>query len=47
MQAAHTRHEKAFSSANGYLAAGSGVLLLLGAVYLFAAGGGFSSWLLS
>jgi len=41
MNAAHTRREKAFSSANGYLAAGAGIVLLLGAVYLFqsAAGG--------
>ncbi|RZA35650.1 MAG: SPFH domain-containing protein [Lysobacteraceae bacterium] len=38
MNAAHTRHEKAFSSTNGYLAAGAGIVLLLGAVYLFATG---------
>lgn len=35
MHAAHTRRESAFSSANGYLAAGAGILLLLGALYLF------------
>ena len=28
MNAAHTRRESAFSSANGYLAAGAGILLL-------------------
>jgi len=38
MNPAHTRHEKAFSSANGYLAAGAGIALLLGAVYLFTSG---------
>ena len=35
MQAAHTRRESAFSSANGYLAACAGIVLLLAAVYLF------------
>jgi len=35
MQAAHTRRESAFSSTNGYLAAGAGILLLLAAFYLF------------
>lgn len=38
MHAAHTRHEKAFSSVNGYLAAVAGVVLLLVAVYLFGTG---------
>lgn len=34
MNAAHTRRESAFSSANGYLAASAGVLLLLASFYL-------------
>jgi len=34
MNAAHTRRESAFSSANGYLAACAGILLLLGTFYL-------------
>lgn len=38
MNAAHTRREMAFSSTNGYLAAGAGILLLLGAAYLFKSG---------
>jgi regulator of protease activity HflC (stomatin/prohibitin superfamily) len=38
MNAVHTRSEKPFSSANGYLAAASGVVLLLGAAYLVKAG---------
>ena len=39
MHAAHTRRESAFSSANGYLAAGVGLVLLLGAAFLFLSGG--------
>ncbi len=35
MNAAHTRREIGFSSANGYLAACAGVILLVGAAYLF------------
>lgn len=35
MKAAHTRREMAFSSINGYLSACAGIVLLLGAVYLF------------
>ena len=35
MNASHTRREKAFSSANGYLAACAGIVFLLGAAYLF------------
>jgi len=35
MHAAHTRRESAFSSTNGYLAAGAGIVLLLAAFYLF------------
>jgi len=35
MNGAHTRREKAFSSANGYLAAGAGIILLLGAARVF------------
>ena len=35
MHAAHTRRESAFSSANGYLAACAGILLLLLSAYLF------------
>lgn len=35
MQAAHIRRESAFSSTNGYLAAGAGIVLLLAALYLF------------
>ena len=38
MNASHTRREKAFSSANGYLAACSGIVFLLGAAYLFKTG---------
>jgi regulator of protease activity HflC (stomatin/prohibitin superfamily) len=38
MNASHTRREKAFSSANGYLAACAGILFLLGAAYLFKTG---------
>jgi regulator of protease activity HflC (stomatin/prohibitin superfamily) len=38
MNAAHTRRELAFSSTNGYLAACSGIVLLLGAVFLFKTG---------
>lgn len=38
MNAAHTRREMAFSSVNGYLAACAGIILLLGAVYLFKTG---------
>ena len=37
MKAAHTRRETAFSSANGYLAAGAGIALLAATVYLFLA----------
>ena len=37
MNAAHTRREKSFSSTNGYLAACAGIILLLGAVFLFKA----------
>lgn len=35
MQAAHTRRESAFFSANGYLAASAGIVLLLVALYMF------------
>lgn len=38
MNASHTRREKAFSSANGYLAACAGIVFLLGAAYLFKTG---------
>lgn len=38
MNASHTRREKAFSSANGYLAACAGIVFLLVAVYLFKTG---------
>jgi regulator of protease activity HflC (stomatin/prohibitin superfamily) len=38
MNASHTRREKAFSSSNGYLAAGAGIVFLLGAAYLFKTG---------
>jgi regulator of protease activity HflC (stomatin/prohibitin superfamily) len=38
MNASHTRREKAFSSANGYLAACAGIVSLLVAVYLFKTG---------
>ena len=38
MNASHTRREKAFSSANGYLAACAGIAFLLGAAYLFKTG---------
>lgn len=38
MNAAHTRREMGFSSANGYLAAGTGIALVLVAVYLFKSG---------
>ncbi|MEW7847853.1 SPFH domain-containing protein [Massilia aurea] len=38
MNASHARREKAFSSANGYLAAGAGIVFLLGAAYLFKTG---------
>ncbi|MDY0975059.1 SPFH domain-containing protein [Massilia sp. CFBP9012] len=34
MNAAHTRRESAFASANGYLAAGAGIVLLLASFYL-------------
>jgi regulator of protease activity HflC (stomatin/prohibitin superfamily) len=38
MNTVHTRRETAFSSANGYLAAGAGIVLLLIALYLFKTG---------
>lgn len=38
MNAAHTRREMAFSSTNGYLGAIAGIVLLLGAAYVFKAG---------
>lgn len=38
MNASHTRREKAFFSANGYLAACAGIVFLLGAAYLFKTG---------
>lgn len=38
MNASHTRREKVFSSANGYLAACAGIVFLLGAAYLFKTG---------
>ncbi|MES2318824.1 MAG: SPFH domain-containing protein [Pseudomonadota bacterium] len=38
MKAAHTRRELAFSSTNGYLAACAGVVLVLGALYVFKTG---------
>jgi regulator of protease activity HflC (stomatin/prohibitin superfamily) len=46
MNAAHIRREKAFSSTNGYLAAGAGIALLLLAFYLFNSGTGQTSGLL-
>ncbi|HWW68682.1 MAG TPA: SPFH domain-containing protein [Duganella sp.] len=38
MNAAHTRREMAFSSTNGYLGAVAGIVLLLGAAYVFKTG---------
>ncbi|HEX7985602.1 MAG TPA: SPFH domain-containing protein [Duganella sp.] len=38
MNAAHTRREMAFSSTNGYLGAIAGLVLLLGAAYVFKTG---------
>ncbi|UGQ47942.1 SPFH domain-containing protein [Massilia endophytica] len=38
MSAAHIRRELAFSSTNGYLAAGAGIVLILGAVFLLKTG---------
>ena len=38
MNASHTRREKVFSSANGYLAACAGIVFLIGAAYLFKTG---------
>ena len=38
MNAVHTRREIAFSSMNGYLAACAGIILLLGAIFVFKSG---------